>query len=710
MNPAGSENPGDVNHKVPEWLNDVTLYHNRGNTTFIGENSLYGDFVGLDDLFTEDQRVVDGMKEIYKQWITDFRIDGFRIDTMKHVNDEFWQDFAPDVLAHAKAEGKSEFLMFGEVFDTTKTFTSHFTTHDKVQAVIDFPFQAAAQRFAAASGPTSALHDFFVGDDWYTDADSNVYQLPTFLGNHDMGRIGFFIRQANSGAADDEVFDRDRLAHELMYFARGNPVIYYGDEQGFVGDGGDQDARQDMFPSAVATYNDDDLIATDSTTAVENYSQTHPLYTAIRSLADVTKAHPALRNGPQQSRYSTDGAGIYAFSRLDRASGREYVVALNNSEQEQTAFIPTSAGRRAAFSRVYGDGAATAKTDAGRRLGVTVPPLSTVVYRSDGAIPLSPAAPDIAVEPLPDGGEGRDRAEVRAFVDGSSFYDVTFQAKVGGGEWTTIGTDDNDPYRVFHEVAGLAPGTTVQYRATVLDNAGHARTSDPEQIQVAAPAVTLTAPPQDGRVRESARLTAEVTPDDNDNSVRFERSVDGGAFTAVGTRCVAAGLHDWPTTSRPSRRAPRSSTARCSPTPRGRRSRATVRAVTVVEPVTTATIHYNRPDGNYADWGLHLFGAALAPGEDTPNWTERGAVRGDRRVRRLPRDRDRRRHEAGRLHRPRHAGRQPRHQGPVQLAGPLLHADRPPGDLAQGGRPDDLLLAAVIAALSRGNGGGSSRR
>ena len=290
---------------MPEWLNDVTLYHNRGNTTFIGENSLYGDFFGLDDLFTEDQRVVDGMKEIYKQWITDFKIDGFRIDTMKHVNDEFWQDFAPDVLAHAKAEGKSEFLMFGEVFDTTKTFTSHFTTHDKVQAVIDFPFQAAAQRFAAASGPTSALRDFFVGDDWYTDADSNVYQLPTFLGNHDMGRIGFFLRQANAGASDDEVFDRDRLAHELMYFARGNPVIYYGDEQGFVGDGGDQDARQDMFPSGVATLQrrrpDRDRLD-DGGRELRHHAS------ALRARSARWRRDegaPRLRNGPQQSRYST---------------------------------------------------------------------------------------------------------------------------------------------------------------------------------------------------------------------------------------------------------------------------------------------------------------------------------------------------------------------------------------------------------------------
>src|SRR5829696_1728306 len=50
--------PGEENLKVPAWLNDTTLYHNRGDTTFVGEDSLYGDFFGLDDLFTEHPRVV----------------------------------------------------------------------------------------------------------------------------------------------------------------------------------------------------------------------------------------------------------------------------------------------------------------------------------------------------------------------------------------------------------------------------------------------------------------------------------------------------------------------------------------------------------------------------------------------------------------------------------------------------------------------------
>ena len=614
QNPEGSEDPGSVNHKVPAWLNDTSVYHNRGDTTFSGENSLYGDFFGLDDLFTEQPRVVDGMVDIYKTWIRDFGIDGFRIDTMKHVNDEFWKAFAPRILDFARAEGKSEFFMFGEVFDTSRPATSHFTTQDRVQAVLDFPFQAAAQRFAADSGSAGGLREFFHGDDWYTDADSNAYQLPTFLGNHDMGRIGLFLRNANGGASDQEIFERDRLAHELMYFSRGNPVVYYGDEQGFVGDGGDQDARQDMFPSQVATYNDDDLIATGATTAQSNFDASHPLYRAIGALATVAREHPALRTGPQQVRSSADGPGVFAFSRLDRAGGREYVVALNNAESAKTAFVPTSAARGAGFERVYGDGPGSVSTDPGRRLRVTVPALSTVVYRSTAPIPRSEAAPEIALAPLPEGGEARDRAEIRAFVDGGSFYDVTFQSRRGGGDWTPIGTDDNEPYRVFHDVADVPPGSVVEYRAIVLDNAGHTRTSDPGQIVVAEPSIALTAPPEGGRVRDTVALSAEAVPDHNDNAATFQRSVAGGPWTDV---------------ARDDSQPVYSANDDVSAYPPGTeiRYRAVLdyaggsvtsasRSVVVATPVTTATIHYRRPAGDYADWGLHLFGDGKA-GPDT---------------------------------------------------------------------------------------------
>jgi alpha-amylase len=602
--------PAGEPRKVPDWLNDVTLYHNRGNTTFVGENSYYGDFFGLDDLFTEHPDVVEGMKDIYKDWIADFGIDGFRIDTMKHVNDEFWIEFAPEVLDFARRQGKREFFMFGEVFDTTKEFTSHFTTHDRVQAVLDFPFQAAAQGFAAGSSPTHALRDFFVADDWYTDADSNVYQLPTFLGNHDMGRIGMFVRNANGGAGDAELLARDRLAHELMYLSRGNPVVYYGDEQGFTGIGGDQSARQDMFASRVQEYLGLDLIGTDSTHAQRNFDTSHPLYRSIARLAGLTERHDALRDGAHQHRYSSATAGVYAFSRLDRREQREYVVALNNAEQAQTAAVPTYV-RHGEFDRVYGDGARELRTDGSRRLTVTVPALSAVVYELDGRIPRSHRAPAIG---LTAPAEGRDRVEIGATVGGDSFYEVTFRARAGH-RWRTIGTDDTAPYRVFHDVADLEPGTRVSYEAIVLDNRGHTRTSRTGTVRVAQPSIAIDTPAEGAKVRDRTTVTATVVPEHADDVVRFERRIAGGPWLSIGTDSsspVYTAVDDFsalgldPGTELQYRAILNGVVT------------SAVRTVTVAPPpLTTAFVHYRRPGGDYANWGLHLWGDAIADGVAT---------------------------------------------------------------------------------------------
>ena len=291
----------DETVKAPAWLNDPIYYHNRGDSSFVGESSNYGDFFGLDDLFTEQPAVVDGMIDIYQTWVTEIGIDGYRIDTAKHVNMEFWQAFSPALQGHATSLGNDDFFMFGEVFDSNPSFMSQYTTEGTLQATLDFGFQARATAFAAFSSPTDQLRDLFADDDWYTDADSNAYSLPTFLGNHDIGRIGRSIVTAPGLSGDAEAVARDRLAHSLMYLVRGQPVVYYGDEQGFTGDGGDKDARQDMMPSQVGSYNDDDLIGTDATTAVANFD-VDP--SAVRSLRRPGRAQgrppgaPARRPGP----------------------------------------------------------------------------------------------------------------------------------------------------------------------------------------------------------------------------------------------------------------------------------------------------------------------------------------------------------------------------------------------------------------------------
>ncbi len=146
--------------KNPAWLNDPIYYHNRGNSTFQGESSLYGDFSGLDDLFTEQPTVVNGLIDVYKKWI-DAGADGFRIDTVKHVNLEFWQQFGPALMSYAKSKGKPDFFMFGEVYDSNPAFTSVYTTKGQLPGVLDFAFQGQAANFAVRSDPTDKLRDLF---------------------------------------------------------------------------------------------------------------------------------------------------------------------------------------------------------------------------------------------------------------------------------------------------------------------------------------------------------------------------------------------------------------------------------------------------------------------------------------------------------------------------------------------------------------------
>jgi glycosidase len=481
----------EANAKVPAWLNDPLLYHNRGNTSFSGENSLYGDFFGLDDLWTERREVVEGMVDIYSFWIEEFGVDGFRIDTTKHVNLEFWQVFGPEILDAARDAGIEDFFAFGEVFDQNfgSPFMSHFSTNGKLQSTIDFGFQLAARDFASQGDPTDQLRAFFASDDWYTDADSNAYAQPTFLGNHDMGRIGFFLqRQDQVGASDAELLARSKLAHALMFFGRGQPVVYYGDEQGFTGDGGDKLARQDMFANAVPEYEDDDLIGTDETTSDDNFDPSHPLYKAIRQYSNLYRHHWALRVGAQIHRFSSDGPGVYAFSRIARDERVEYVVALNNLETVATAQVPTYSPAGVKFQLLSKtDAPNKVTTGVGGSLNLSVPPLSFVIYQASRRVPASGAAPGIDITSLEhgdtaalgttmmDGHAVRDRIEVAADLDADVLAEVTFAVREGGGEYVTIGTDDNAPYRVFYDASHLQGQEDVRlsFRAIVNDLNGH---------------------------------------------------------------------------------------------------------------------------------------------------------------------------------------------------------------------------------------------
>jgi glycosidase len=333
--------PGEAHVKTPDWLNDPRYYHNRGDTRWTGESMTYGDFAGLDDLFTENPRVVQGFIDIYGRWIDAFGVDGFRIDTARHVNPEFWQAFVPAMLARAKARGIPNFHIFGEVSDFEPGELARFTRVDGYPAVLDFAFQRAVTDAINGKGGTDQLARLFTSDALYEGGAKAALQLPTFLGNHDMGRIGGFIAKAHPGASDEELLARDTLAHAMLMFLRGVPVIYYGDEQGFASDGDDRHAREDMFASQVASYNDNRLIGAVANGARDRYDTSAALYRRIAAMAKVRTGDAVLRHGLQVVRASSDKPGLFAVSR--RLDGREAVIAFNTSDAAVTAQVEVDA-------------------------------------------------------------------------------------------------------------------------------------------------------------------------------------------------------------------------------------------------------------------------------------------------------------------------------------------------------------------------------
>ncbi|MFD9224617.1 pullulanase-type alpha-1,6-glucosidase [Streptomyces sp. NPDC060064] len=601
--------------KVPAWLNDPTMYHNRGDSTFAGESSEYGDFSGLDDLWTERPEVVKGMEEIYEKWVRDFDIDGFRIDTVKHVDMDFWTQWATALDAYAAKRGRDDFFMFGEIFAGDTAITSPYVTRGRLDATLDFPFQSAARAYASQGASADQLAGVFGNDYRYTSDKANAYEQVTFLGNHDMGRIGTFLKQDNPKADDTELLKRARLANELMFLSRGNPVIYYGDEQGFTGAGGDKDARQSLFASRTADYLDDDQLGTDRTHASDAYDTSHPVYRSIAALSKLTKEHPALRDGVQTERYAKDS--VYAFSRTDakaRTGPIEYLVAVNNADSAKTVTIPADATD---FRALYGGSGAVHAVDG--KITVTVPALSSVVLQAAKPLAAPAAKPTLTLKAPAAGATGT--VEIAADVNGGGLNRVVFAAQAGNGKWRTLGSADHAPYKVTQYV-DVAAGTPLRYKAVVVDSAGRTASDRAETTAGQAPP-----PEKPVAVERDYAVVHYQRPDGDYDGWQLRTGTQQTAFTgrdaygafawvklAEGATTVPYTVERNGTADGPQRTVELARTGQVW-IAQGKEGQSDTAPDGAYPPQdrTKAVLHYNRADGDYDGWGLHTWTGAASP-------------------------------------------------------------------------------------------------
>ena len=393
------------------------------------------------------------------------------------MNAAFFGLWVPKILAAARSVGVRDFPIFGEVTLTDDIELSAFVRDRGLPTVLDFPFQDAAAGYAAGQTSARALGSRLADDDYFRGPSGAAPTPPTFLGNHDMGRAAQQIIQ--HGAADDEkLLSRVLLGYDLLYLLRGAPVVYYGDEVGMIGRGGDQAARQDMFPTKVAEWRTQPRVGSPPVGSGSSFDVTNPIQAQLKALAELRTVHPALATGSTLVRVAQQR--LLVVSRFDQTARREYVVAFNAGDAPVAVSALTSTPS-SVWTRILG-GAGTVSSDAAGKVALSVPGRSAVVFRSNVELPartLPRPVVRVGTDPLTG-----TLKQVTTAIKTADPASVTFAQRRGGGGWHRLASDDSPPYRAFVEPGRYRKGEHVDFVAVARSSAGRVSVSSIATVRV----------------------------------------------------------------------------------------------------------------------------------------------------------------------------------------------------------------------------------
>lgn len=305
-----------------------------------------GGLAQLSDLNENEPAVLDYFVGAYSQWI-DQGADAFRIDTIGWMPHSFWHAFTTRIR-----EKRPGFFMFGEAFDfDAATIAAHTLPRNAGVSVLDFPLK---ERMAEVFGRTRAGYERIAERLYLTDGPyANPYELMTFYDNHDMARLD---------ASDAGFID----AHNFLFTARGIPVIYYGSEIGFERGAAEHTGNRNYFGQA----------------RIEQ-AKHHPIHDALRRIARVRQATPALQRGLQVNlEFKDDRAAFYRVIQT-REARQIALVLLNKGDAATTFRVDRWLQPGTWHARVAGGSVDVA---AGGALAATVPAHGVEVYLLDGAV------------------------------------------------------------------------------------------------------------------------------------------------------------------------------------------------------------------------------------------------------------------------------------------------------------------------------------
>lgn len=312
-------------------LGTARAYHGFGRIVSYNDETqvMLGDFPGgLKDVATELPEVRAELIDKYVRWVEMVDLDGFRIDTVKHVELDFWREFAGAVRERLARQGKKQFLMFGEAFDGNDELLGRYTGEGMLDSVFYFSqhYQVFRDVFQYAHDPARQKPTKQIQGLW--DLRRKNYRtepqpggigiapakaLVNFMDNHDVARFLFF------GNGDKPAL---RNALTFLMTEEGIPCLYYGTEQDFAG-GNDPANREVLWTTG--------------------FPRTGDTFRHFAKLARIRSEHEALRYGDTKVVWATDhtgdesDAGIFAFERTGGDAGDAYALVIMNTNARKNS-------------------------------------------------------------------------------------------------------------------------------------------------------------------------------------------------------------------------------------------------------------------------------------------------------------------------------------------------------------------------------------
>lgn len=344
--------------------NSISMIRDSNNT--ISGDDKYDSLSDLPDFVTENKAVTDQLVTWQTKWMSKYSIDYYRVDTVKHVETTTWAAFK-----NSLTKVNPDFKMIGEYSGAGYANNAGELGTGTMDALLDFDFNDFAQNFV--TGNISSVENSLQKRN---NAINNTSVMGSFLSSHDEDTLQYKLVN-ESKISEEEAYNLMKVAATLQITAKGQPVLYYGEE---IGQGGAnnwplQTNRRDF----------------DWTELEKQKADSNSIYNHYKTMLAIRNAYTDVFARGNRSTVAVSDADGYEV--ISRSYGNNTLyVGMNVKEAEKEVVIPVAESAGTVLKNLYDGKTYTVSAD--RNVSVTIP-----AAKDGGTIVLTA---ETKTEPAPD--------------------------------------------------------------------------------------------------------------------------------------------------------------------------------------------------------------------------------------------------------------------------------------------------------------------